>query len=292
MKMLACVAASLAALFSCAHTISSAHAETTLCTEITALPFIVTAQGVYCLKNNLNVNLSAANSAAITINTGNVIIDFNDFRVNNQAPLATNQAIGVFAQDRKNITLRNGFIRGFYYGIFLDEVAIDGSENHLVEGMKIADSGNGGIQLEGDNSIVRDNRVLNIGGGPSSSAIGILLQMVTGGIVADNFVSGVTETYTNAGIYIGSSNGIQVSGNEVSRINGGSNSDQAISISSAYQPIIVGNRLFNDPGTGTGAIVAFNGSANVVCRDNEVGGFSAAPFSGCIVNVGNVIDFN
>ncbi len=287
MKMLAIPAAALAV----SSFFSPVHAETTLCTEITALPFTITTQGVYCLKKNLNVNLSADGSAAITINAGNVMIDFNGFRVNNQAPLATNQANGVYAQNRKNITLRNGFIRGFYRGVYLEENATDGSSSHLVEGIKIADSGTSGIRIDGDQSVIRDNRVLATGGGPFTRAFGIVLQYADDGLIAGNIVAGVLETNFNYGVYVLSSNRVKVTGNEISGVDGGT-ADRAIGLSIGDHAIIARNRLLNDPATGTGGIVEVVGSDNVSCLDNEIGGFTATPLAGCVVNLRNDVLFN
>ncbi len=281
----------MAAFLSCVPALSPAHAETTLCTEITALPFTITAQGVYCLKKNLNVNLSAFDSAAITINAGNVTIDFNGFRVNNQAPLATNSTNGVFASDRSNITLKNGFIRGFATGIYLGEVSPNGSSNHLVEGMKIADSGYVGIWVAGDKSVIRDNRILATGGGPDVIAFGIYLSNLDNGLVSDNIVAGLSETLENYGVYVGNSILVKVTGNEISDVNGGTN-DRAIGLANADHAIIAQNRLLNVPGTGTAGIVDIGSSDNVACRENESAGFSATPFSGCDVPVDNVSYFN
>ncbi len=289
MKNLALAAAALAALLSTAPAIPSAHAETTLCTEITSLPFTITVQGVYCLKQNLNVNLASGN--AITINAGNVTIDFNGFRVNNQAA-ATNLAYGIFALDRKNITLRNGFIRGFNNGIYLDENAADASSSHLVEGMKIADSGVYGIYVEGDRSVVRDNRVLDSGGGPSSFAVGIALQRADDGLIFNNIVYGVSDPSFNYGIFAYLSLRVEIVGNTVKDVDGGGGTDMAIAIQNVVQALVADNRLLNNAAAGTGGIVDLNNSENIVCRDNEAGGFSATPYWGCDFSNGNRQSFN
>ncbi len=293
MKVLACVAAAMAAFLSYAPAISPAHAETTLCTEITALPFTIAVQGVYCLKQNLNVNVSAFNSAAITINAGNVTIDFNGFRVNNQAPLATNLAYGVFAQNRKNITLRNGFIRGFNYGVSLSETVADASDSHLVETMKIADSGQIGIWLMGNRSVLRNNRILETGGGPNSDAYGMLIQIADDAVIAENIVFGVSETVLNYGINFNFSNRIRVVGNEIANIDGGSSDDRAIGLATINHAVISDNRLLNNPASGTGGIVDTNSaSINIACLENEIGGFGSAQLSGCDVNQRNEALYN
>ncbi len=289
MTKLAFAAAAMAALLSLAPAISPAKAETTLCTEITALPFTITAQGVYCLKQNLNVNLSAADTAAITINAGNVTIDFNGFRVNNQAPLSTNQADGVFALNRKHITLKNGFIRGFHRGIHIKTTG--GSAGHLVEAMKVADSSHSGITVGGEQSVIRDNRVLATGGGPLSTAIGIRVDYADEGSISGNIVSGVSETSTNSGIHVNISKRVEVRDNIVRGVNDGIN-DYAIAVEFSNHVMIIQNRMLNDPATGTSGIHDIANSVDIVCRDNESAGFSATPFSDCDVPVDNVIYFH
>ncbi len=286
MKVPACAAAAMAAFLSCA----PARAETTLCTEITTLPFTITVPGVYCLKKNLNVSLSGYYSSAITISAGNVIIDFNDFRINNQAPFASNQAFGVYSADRKNVTLKNGFIRGFYYGIFLDETAANSSANHLVEGMKVADVSEIGIYVEGDKSVIHNNRVIDVGGGSSGDAFGIYLRAADDGQVAGNIVSGIADTGENIGVNVQLSSRVRVTGNEVTHVDGGT--DLGIALLSVDQAIIAENKLLNNPGTGAGGISDLGGSVNIVCRDNEAAGFSATPYSGCDFSDGNRQSFN
>ncbi len=288
MTKLALAAAVMAAL-SFVPAIPSAHAETTLCTEIMALPFTITAQGSYCLKQNLNVNLASGN--AITINAGNVSIDFNGFRINNQAPLATNEANGVYAVDRKHITLKNGFIRGFSLGIWLREFSGNASSGHLVELMKVADSGFAGIRVEGDRSVIRNNRVLATGGGPLGTAFGIVLNYADEGSISDNIVSGLPEAGTNYGVLVFNSDRVEVSGNNIRDVDGGT-IKQAIAVQFTDNAIIVGNRLLNGPGTGSHGIFDLGDSENVACRDNEAAGFSATPFSGCDLNLGNVNFFH
>jgi hypothetical protein len=90
-------------------------AETEDCTNITTLPLTITVQGVYCLKQDLATNIASGN--AITIATNNVTIDFNGFKLGGLAAGPNTQANGVAAENRQNITLRNGNIRGFRSGV-------------------------------------------------------------------------------------------------------------------------------------------------------------------------------
>ncbi len=264
-----------------------AMADTEICTEITALPFTIAVQGVYCLKQNLNVNLATGN--AITVNAGNVVIDFNDFRVNNQAA-STNTAKGVFAQDRKNVTLRNGFIRGFLFGVFINENIANASASHLVENMKIADSRFTGIEVEGDFSVLRNNRVYNTGGA-NTGPVGISLQKAVDGFVSGNFVSGVGGDAAGFGIFIDESSRVLVSDNVVTGVDGGT-SDRGIGVNSSDAVTVDSNRVLNSPGSGNFGVLDFGGSStNLSCLDNEIGGYTTA-LQGCDVENGNRLLFN
>ena len=88
-----------------------ARAETVNCTPITTLPAVITVQGVYCFKGNLATAMASGN--AIDIQTNNVVLDLNGFKLGGlSAGLGTN-TFGIYALDRQNITIRNGTIRGF-----------------------------------------------------------------------------------------------------------------------------------------------------------------------------------
>ncbi len=287
MRYYVSAAVAMAALLSFTPAISPASAETENCTEITALPFTITAQGIYCLKQNLNVNLATGN--AITVNAGNVTIEFNGWRVNNQAALATTEANGVFAANRKNITLRDGFIRGFENGVFLDETVADASGSHLVEDMKIADSAAFAMIVEGDLSIVRNNRVIGVGGGSNSVVFGINLQRADDGAVTGNIVTGVSGTTGSTGIAVGDSNRVHVFDNVIAGISG-SAADAGINVFDSSAVTMAGNRLLNDAASGENGILDTS-SSGLSCLDNDIGGY-ATPLSGCDVDNGNRVLFN
>ncbi len=266
---------------------SPAHAETNNCTEITALPFTITVQGIYCLKQNLNVNLATGN--AITINAGNVTIDFNGWRVNNQA--ATTEANGVFAQDRRNITVRNGFVRGFESGVIITKAFSSVSSSHIVEGMKILDSTLAGIFVGGDNSIVRDNRVSGVGGNASTGAEGILVAGTGDIVVSGNLVSGVNETGFSYGILVQAGFRVHVFENIITNISGAGNV-YGIAVQNGNNVSVKNNKLLNDIASGTiGILDSFNSSLQLSCLDNDIGGYVTA-LAGCDFADGNRVLFN
>ncbi len=270
------IAVAIAALFFA----TPAKADTDICTEITALPFTITVQGVYCLKKNLNVNLTTGN--AITVNAGNVVVDFNDFRVNNQAA-STNTANSVFAQDRKHVTLRNGFVRGFRKGIFLAENSADASASHLVEGMKIADSGEIGIEIAGDFSVVRNNRVFGTIGS-ANNIRGILISTADFAELAGNIISSVVGANAN-GIHVQSSNGVKVIDNSITEItstNGATGPARGITVDTSDDTLVARNRILRGTGIGNNesGIFGFGSAVNLACVDNDIGAFNLA-VSGC-----------
>ncbi len=206
----------VAALACCVALSSPVLAETTECTVIDSLPYIIADQGVYCLKASLGTDIATGN--AITINTNNVTIDLNGFKLGGLAAGPSTQAIGIFAEDRKNITIRNGIIRGFYFAINLLESPTGLSLGHLIEDVRADQNRAIGIQVFGHGTIVRRNQVVTTGGGDyaygiatlgdgvrildndvtdtqadSSWAIGIEHARGTGAVLKNNRVSGVTN---------------------------------------------------------------------------------------------------
>ncbi len=275
------------AMFAVLLAATPAHAETENCTEITALPFTIAAQGIYCLKQNLNVNLASGN--AITINAGNVTIDFNGWRVNNQAA-ATNGARGIHAFNRKQITLRNGFVRGFRLGVYIAEGAANASQGHVIEDMKFGDSNYVGIWVEGDQTTIRNNRVLDTGGGGGTVAEGIHLGLADDSLVSGNQVSGISETTDNKGVFVTGSSRVLITGNTITDT-AGSPVDQGIVVETGSAIIVKGNELLNSTGGGETGIIDLGGVTDLSCLDNDIGGY-ATPLSGCDDDLGNRTLFN
>jgi hypothetical protein len=142
-----------------------ARAEPVNCTPITSLPAVITVQGIYCLTGNLLTGVTSGN--AIDIQTNSVVLDLNGFTLGGgTAGLGTN-AFGIRALNRQNISIKNGTIRGFWGGIFLESSGASGG--HIVEDIHADQNTVGGILVEGDGIIVRNNQVTATGG---STAVG------------------------------------------------------------------------------------------------------------------------
>ena len=207
--------------------------------QISAVPYTISAPGVYCLTQKISSALTTG--AAITINANNVVLDFNGFAIGNLAAVNPT-SIGVYAVDRQNIVVRNGVLRGFWVGVALlhgDFAIASGttelSSGHGVEAITCDTCYLAGIAVQGPNASVRNNIIIGTkgsdqassliagtGGGTPDNAIGIALlgsnnSEVSGNSVIDtdcvNACVGSSGAY---GIFIRSSSGVIVSNNFLS----------------------------------------------------------------------------
>jgi hypothetical protein len=186
-----------------------AQAETTYCTPIASVPIIITVQGIYCFTQHLNSGSTTGN--AIDIQTNNVILDLNGWKLGGLAAGSGTQANGVFADNRANITIKNGTVRGFYQGIRLDDSS-GASLGHVVEYIRADQNTHVGIEVGGRGNLIRNNQVVATGGSTFNlQALGIRASG-TGTRVLNN---DVIDTYSldasqAEGIYLIASNALVV----------------------------------------------------------------------------------
>jgi parallel beta-helix repeat protein len=161
---------------------SRVNAETVhSCTGfIDSLPAHISTQGVWCLRRNLATNISSG--AAILIDTNNVTLDCNEFKIGGLSAGNSTLTSGIQAADRINVTVRNCSIRGFFTGIDLRL-----GSGHLVEHNRLDNNLYAGIFVSGENSLVRGNSVLDTGAAGSGHAVGIRAY----GHISDNVVINV-----------------------------------------------------------------------------------------------------
>lgn len=144
---------------------------------IRRVPFTIRNPGHYCLLRDFTTPAPIA----IRVLADDVLVDLNNFKLESSA--GTNAVTnGVFADSKRNVTIRNGTLRGFYGAVLLGDAGVPGSsQNHLVENLRVEDSGFYGIQVDGFNSTVRHCIVANTGGSTvfentGGSAYGIIMQ--------------------------------------------------------------------------------------------------------------------
>jgi nitrous oxidase accessory protein NosD len=223
-----------------------ARAETyqTCAGFITSLPAVISTQGTWCLKQDLSTAMTSG--SAITINTNNVTIDCNNYKLGGLAAGVGTGAVGIHGTDRQNVTVRHCNIRGFLAGVYLDGAAGGG---HVVEDSRFDGNTYVGVWVQGDGSLIQRNRVLDTGATTMFANIFGIAGKYSVDII-DNTVHVVAPATGSNGSAIGITlengpGGNRISGNSV-------------------------NGLFRD-GTGGGyGIFAVNSTVRVVLRDNDL----------------------
>jgi len=263
----------------------TAHAETynTCSGFITSLPVLITTQGTWCLKSDLATAITAGN--AITINTNNVTIDCNGFKIGDLAAGVSTVAIGIYSLSHANATIRHCNIRGFYTGVLLGGIG----SGALVEDNRLDNNTYIGIEVDGDSSIIRNNRVFDTGGSTASvDAHGINAAYSVD--VQDNVVAGVTATSGGNGSAFGIGTTVDasgsVSGNRVRDvIKDGTGIAYGIFNASSGHLDLRDNFMVGDGSTGSVGLLCSN--SNGSARDNTIDGFDTA-LQACTDSGGNV----
>lgn len=239
---------------------ASALAETTVCTVIASLPYTITTSGNFCLTASINTPI--ATGAAITINAGSVMLDLNGFRIGGAAAGTGTQTYGIYGNNRSNVTIRNGNIRGFYKGIFLEETGAAGtSKANLIEDVLLDQNRFTAIHVKGVGNIVRNVQVVDTGNTTlSNDARGIWINGAANRVLNCD----VSNTSPKVGgqaysIYLENATGSVVEGNRVGNPTSLSNAT-AIQIMSGDAQV-VGSRM-----TAFGFGIVFVGTGSY--RDN------------------------
>ena len=245
---------------------------------ITSLPAVVTTQGTWCLKKDLSTAMTSG--SAIDIQTNNVTIDCNDFKLGGLAAGVATETYGMYADNRHNIVVRHCNIRGFLYGINFWGIQGGG---HVVEDNKFDGNTYIGLRVSGNGSTVRRNAVSDTGGSTAASAgggaVGIFVQYAVD--IIDNTVSGVAATAgTNANAvaismfhsYSNNAGGNTVSGNRVRGLSGaGTGVSEGFSSYAAPRIILRNNDFVGDSSAGSTGIDCYANDSHA--KDNVINGF-------------------
>jgi hypothetical protein len=265
------------ALFLLGFQSSAFAADTDKCTAITSLPATISASGVYCLTSDLGTN--TAGGFAITITADDVTLDLGGHSLSGLAGGTTTNAYGIYALDHKNITIRNGTVRGFAKGIDLDDSGGGASRGHLVEYVRLETINALAITVNGSGSVIRNNQILNTNGRLGLASIAGIYAGGTGIRVLNNdiediTVAGASNSYA---IWINpTGNGAVVEGNQISNISLPIAKDKGsfgIIIDGSTDVLVVNNRI-----TVMNFGVYFNTGAGKY-RDNLTSGVGT-PYSG------------
>jgi len=223
-----------------------AWAETINCTPITSLPEVIDVQGIYCFTGNLATSMASGN--AIYIQANNVTIDLNGWKLGNLAAGAGTGANGIIAVQRKNITIRNGTIRGFNRGISLIGISpYTISQGHLVEDIRADRNTYIGIEVMGRGNIVRRNQVLDTGGATGTDSARGMILMGSGGRALNNNISSTTATSTGTaiGLHLMEANGAVVEGNRIDGVSSGTGNTYGLHIENSNDVLIRANSIIS-----------------------------------------------
>jgi hypothetical protein len=273
----------LAALsFACPHAARAADSTDGCSGFIASLPATIASQGIWCLNQDLSTAITSGN--AITINTNNVTIDCNHYKLDGSAAGAGTNTFGIYANSRTKVTVRRCAISGFYVGAKLTGNA------HLVDGNAFVGNTQIGLVIDAavnkSDSLVRDNRVLATGGSTLTATVyGIYahqaVDLIDNTVVA---VSARSGSNGNAyGIYTtGTAHGATLRGNRVEKINkDGSGHAYGIYNDTSNHLILRDNDVSSPGDVG---IYCSNGFS--VMRDNVIHDFTTA-VSSCSDGGGN-----
>jgi len=237
---------------------------------ITSIPTTITTQGTWCLKQDLNTAITSGN--AITIATNNVTIDCNNFKLGGLAAGAGTATFGIYSLNRANATVRHCSIRGFYYGVLLQGGSGSG---HAVEDNRFDGNTFIAVNVDGDGSVIRRNRVFDTGGSTLQiDAYGISGYFTVD--ILDNTVAGVVARSGGGGaaigIYTNGSNGGNVVGNRVrGLLRDGTNF--AVGIGNVNDARV---EMRDNNVIGVGQLGLECGNANDTAKDNVINGFDVA----------------
>jgi len=121
------------ALLSVASTKAFETAQGVTATPITALPFTITTSGNYYLPTNLTTSLPAG--AAITIIASQVVLDLNGRTLSSSAGTSLAN-FGVLVANQQDVTIQNGDIDNFAYGVFLSPNSTDNNVKNVVDNIR------------------------------------------------------------------------------------------------------------------------------------------------------------
>jgi len=133
---------------------------------ITKLPYVIKKPGVYVLAKNLTTPLTSG--AAIVVNADGVTIDMKGFGIRYvpATPGVATVATGIYCEGFSHLTIRNGCVEGFSWGI-----RVTSDPMAVIEDITLRTTRTHGIFLMSHAAVIRRCSVLDTTN--SSSVVGI-----------------------------------------------------------------------------------------------------------------------
>lgn len=260
---------------------SPGFAETTQCKVIKSIPNVISKPGVYCLKRNFTTKITSGH--AIEIRANNVTLDLNGFRLSGRNGKATT-ADGIYALQRREITVKNGTINGFRNAVyFRDYTPHTTSGNHLIENLRVQNSTVAGIQVFGEGSVVRNSQAIQIGRSGTCGAYGINIAGPSTRVVGNDVSEARSGTCAAAGIHMTYADGGIVRDNRINGVSSGNAAGSYGVLVENGQGMIVRGNDISDPGEYG---LRFSGAPGGIYIDNLVTGASVQGYSGTATDAG------
>ena len=244
---------------------TTAGAEVTQCTPITAIPTTLYSPGIYCLTGDLLTGITSG--AAIDIKGDNITIELNGHRLGGGSAGSSTTASGIRTWNSTGTVIRNGSIKGFYAA-----VALSGGRANLVEGIRADGNYVVGINSTSTQTVIRNNQISNTGGSTAQTsapwAHGILATG-QGTAILNNNIANVASTGDASGIAV-VSNDCVVNSNRISTVSSATRA-YGIHLSTSKRPVAVGNVM---TGVQAPASTGIRGGNDVIARDNQINGYA------------------
>jgi parallel beta-helix repeat protein len=278
-------AASLAALALLAMPAAHAARSYDNCTGfIDSVPASISTQGTWCLRKDLATSSELA--IAINVAANNVTIDCNDFKLGALASGPATAAVGVNADNRQNVTVRNCNIRGFLSGVHLS------GGGHVVEDNRFNGNTYLGIDVDAQGSTIRGNTVAMTGGStrPGFTFASFAINAAGDVDVVDNTIDGVFAIGDNGnsqgtGIFTWDNQSGTVSGNRIRGVVGMGTGDERAIYNGMNGRLHVFDNVMTGSGRANSKAITCDNNLGVAAR-NLSNGFTA-PLNTCANGGGN-----
>jgi hypothetical protein len=181
----------------CAALLFGFGASATPCTPISEAPFTIETPGCYLLTNDIDYK----DGDAIIIKSDDVSLDLGGHILRGSGDVKGTRN-GIYANDVQRLTVKNGAIEGFFYGIRVDPG--EHAQSVAVEKIEARKNTFRGIVIQAENARVIGNRVSKTGGTQvyRDSFAAAIEVMGHGCHVEDNRIDGVFPVGIGEGLGI------------------------------------------------------------------------------------------
>jgi parallel beta-helix repeat protein len=152
-------------------------------TAITTVPFTITTSGNYYLATNLTFTTGVG--AAITIAADQVVLDLNGRTLSSNVGTSFN--IGIFVFNHKDVTIEQGDIDNFEFGVYFATNSILNNAKNTVDHVKFNNNGIGVYSLSGTSNEVENCKI-------DGGDVGILFQDDSGSRAQNNILEEQRKT--------------------------------------------------------------------------------------------------